>query len=788
MLVLTNMLSPPFLLLTSIVLPILSIPFVLGFSKWIHHRPGLFALLVPILSFFCIFTIGLQNGFSEQYIFSWAWIPSLGIDLVFVWDGLSVFFGLLISGVGVLIFFYASFYLTDDDKHQGRFFSYLLLFMSSMLGTVFSDHLIVLFVFWEITGISSFFLIGFNHQQENAREGARMSLLVTGLTGLCLLAGMILLGLQAETFKVSEMTFHHVDKSTLFYVTLFLILLGIFGKSAQFPFHFWLPNAMAAPTPVSAYLHSAAMVKLGVFLTARLFPLFSANDFWSLTLSSFGFVSMFIGAVQGLLSNDLKAILAYSTVSQIGFLIGMYGIYEAAKYDYFHILSHVFYKASLFMMVGVIDHALRIRDVRKLGGLARKMPVMALTCFLACAGMAALPLTTGFLSKELILNKIYKQAMAGGWYDWFILFCLGMATICLVAIAIRVFRNVFFKSSDKRWLEKDYHDVGWGIQISPFLLALAVLVFGIWNQPMEELVNEIFKSNPITVSSEKLSQWHGLTPEFYLSMVFLVLGGIVYFIGEKLRWRFTSLFHPFRFDDYFQELTKKLPDWSLKLTKWIGAQKPTGFLMMIVIFSICFIGIAIMSHISSDINWLSNQMIFEVGFFPVFTAFMIALSALILMGVVNWLFQLVLLSLIGFLIMFYFILFQAPDLALTQFFIEFINLILILLFMIRLKKSKLEMKYEKRSQWNFYHVMTVMTAVLSSVVVFFFLISFFTRTNLEGIGFHYINKSKEVLEMQNAVNAILIDFRGFDTMGEISVLVIAMLGILGLLLHQRKME
>src|SRR4051794_19745794 len=358
--------------------------------------------------------------FSGQVI-AWGvpWVPQIGLSFSFFIDGLGLFFAALILGIGLLIILYARFYLSRGDP-IGKFYAYLLLFQGAMVGIVLSDNLLLLTVFWELTSLSSFLLIGYWRHLPQGRQGARMALFVTGGGGLALLGGMLILGHIAGSYQLGEVLARGdvVRASALYIPALLLILTGAFTKSAQFPFHFWLPHAMAAPTPVSAYLHSATMVKAGVFLLARLWPVLAGTQAWFLIVAPVGLATMLIAAWIALFKDDLKAILAYSTVSQLGLMTMLlgFGTAAAAVAAVFHILNHATFKAALFMSAGAIDHETGTRNINGLGGLATLMPVVATLSFVAAAAMAGIPLSSGFLSKEMMLEEASHTIYAGvGW-------------------------------------------------------------------------------------------------------------------------------------------------------------------------------------------------------------------------------------------------------------------------------------------------------------------------------------------------------------------------------------
>ncbi|RYD71505.1 MAG: hypothetical protein EOP84_24785, partial [Verrucomicrobiaceae bacterium] len=484
-----------------------------------------------------------------------AWVPQLMVNLSFVFDGLSLFYGCVICGIGVLICWYAAEYLDNEYRSHGRFYTYLLLFMTAMLGTVFSNNLLLLFVFWEITGVASFLLIGFLHEDEKSQVGARQALLVTAATGLCMLIGIIMLGLTAGTYDLKAIAGGNVLQSrpAAWNATMCVFLLvGAFGKSAQFPFQFWLPGAMAAPTPVSAYLHSATMVKLGVFLTARLFPIFSGLDVWIWLLGTVGFVTMLLGAYLALRSVDLKAILAYSTVSQLGFLIGAYGIGSrmGVQFDFVHVLSHVFYKATLFMVAGIVDHATGLRDIRRLGGLARYMPLTAIAAAGGAAALAGLPLTTGFISKEILLTNLGDLYSAQGGISIFFLILVILAATLSVAFAARLFSKVFLGVKPDGL---PFHRPGLALQVPPFLLTLGTVGFGVYPGALDQMVAWLAVPGLHVTKAEHLALWHGVNFAFLTSLGIFTAGGLLYWMTRNFSPGESALPKWLQFDVAFEK-------------------------------------------------------------------------------------------------------------------------------------------------------------------------------------------------------------------------------------------
>ncbi|TAD80813.1 MAG: monovalent cation/H+ antiporter subunit A, partial [Sphingomonadales bacterium] len=376
---------------------------------------------------------------------TWQWVPSLGLDLALIVDPLGLMFAGLILGIGLLVVIFGHFYLYPDED-TGRFFASLMLFQGAMLGIVIAGNVLLLLVFWEMTSLASFLLIGFWQHKAEARQGARMALAVTGGGGLALIGGMVLLGMVAGSFDLATILERgDVVKASPFYpVLLGLILLGCFTKSAQFPFHFWLPHAMAAPTPVSAYLHSATMVKAGVFLLARLWPVLAGTEAYTLIVTSVGLTTMILGAVVALFRHDLKSILAYSTISQLGMLVMLLGfsLKAAALAAVLHILNHAAFKAALFMSAGIVEHETGTRDIRRLGGLAKAMPVTALLATFAAASMAGLPPLGGFISKELMLYQTPKLALFG--LPWLLPVLATLGATFSVGYSLRLATHLFF--------------------------------------------------------------------------------------------------------------------------------------------------------------------------------------------------------------------------------------------------------------------------------------------------------------------------------------------------------
>ncbi len=777
-------------LLLALGLPLAGSPLVALAGKKLGAAVGWVAFAFPVISTAALLFIATQLDLPTPHVIEWAWIPSLGINLSFLFDGLSLFFGLIVSGMGCLIFFYANHYLDDHFEHHGRFYCYLVLFMAAMLGTVFANNLMVLFVFWELTGIASFLLIGFLHGEADSRVGARQALLVTGFTGLALLAGIVMIYTVTGTYSFAELRTQGLpweEHRPWLTAAMGLIILGAFGKSAQFPFHFWLPNAMAAPTPVSAYLHSATMVKLGVFLCARMFPLFSVSDWWTPLLSIIPFTTMALAAVLALLSHDLKAILAFSTVSQLGYLIGYYGLgpVDGVEYDYLHILNHVFYKGSLFMIVGIVAHAAGIRDIRQLGGLFRRMPLLGTATLMVTASMAGVIGTTGFLSKEMMLKEIFGALTTHATLGWYAVGCVLLTSVVKVAFSVRLFANIFL-GKEPAEVGAHFHQPSVAVQLPPVLLAGAALVFGLFPALLDVPLNHLVV--PGLNHPQHLALWHGLTKELLTSTLVLVVGGGLFWLCNRTQWRWQRVPRALQFDRFFETGLELFSKFTKGLTRFLRSDQPVDYLPIIIGFAVLVVGGSLVWQFNANDQlqtlW-ANAARPAPDALRAFVAGLIALAVISVVLLKRWTTQLIALSVAGFLVCFYFVLYRAPDLALTQILIEVVTLFLILILLGRFAISaEAGETSHKDPAWRKLLNLTIALCVGTLATTLILLVT--AAPGEERLGEFFLAETVPLAEGSNAVNTILVDFRGFDTLGEITVLVIAMLGALGLLMRYKR--
>ncbi len=773
-------------MLLAIGLPLLGSPLIALAGRRLGPRVGWLALAFPLLSTGALVALAAHVNLPGRTVIEWPWIPSLGLNLSFLVDGLSIFFGLVVSGMGCLVIFHAIFYFGDEGEHLGRFYGYLVGFMGAMLGTVLADHLVLLFIFWELTGVASFLLIGFLHEEEGSRLGARQALLVTGSTGLALFTGVVLLQQTAGTASLRDLLTNGLpwaEQHAALTAAMMLLLAGAFGKSAQFPFHFWLPNAMSAPTPVSAYLHSATMVKLGVFLVARIYPLFVGHEWWLPLLTLVAFTTMALGAVLALLSHDLKAILAFSTVSQLGYLLGYYGLGPAqgVEYDFLHVLNHVFYKGALFMVVGIVAHAAGIRDIRELGGLWRRLPWLGLTTLVATATMAGLPGTTGFLSKEMMLKEIFEAMATHDALGLYATACVGLTSVVKVAFSVRLFANIFLGQNPEPG-RHPFHAPSLWMQLPPALLAGGALVFGLFPGALDPLFRALAVEG--LNRPQHLALWHGFTQELAASGAVVVLGFALYAVGETTRWRWHNIPRWLRFDLAFEMGLEAFSKGALLVTRLLRSDRPVDYLPIVVAFFVLLVGSGFARHLD-DLRGLRALDPLDLHPLRALTAALIALAIVGVLLLRRWTAQLISLSVAGFLTCFYFVLYRAPDLALTQILVETVTLILVLLLLARFPRSAQEGEDRHKAvklRRVFHMLLALSVGALATALV----LVVTAHPHPHPIGRGLLANTVELAKGRNAVNTILVDFRGFDTLGEITVLLIATLGCLGLLMRYKR--
>lgn len=702
------------------------------------------------------------------------WIPTLGLNFTLMLDGLGFFFALLILGIGLLIIAYARHYLSREDN-MGEFFTYLLLFQGAMVGIVLSDNILLLLIFWELTSLSSFLLIGYWKHLPAGRQGARMALTVTGMGGLAMIGGMLILGQIVGSYDLSVILQNRelIQADPLYIPALILILLGCFTKSAQFPFHFWLPHAMAAPTPVSAYLHSATMVKAGIFLMARMWPVLSGTPEWFVIVTSAGLITMVLGAVIALFKHDLKALLAFSTVSHLGLITMLLGTGTAfgAMAAVFHILNHATFKAALFMSAGIIDHEAHTRDIRRLGGLRILMPVTFVIVTLAALSMAGIPLLNGFLSKEMMLEEANHTILFNS--PWLVPTLATIGSLFSAAYCFRLIGHVFLGPVRDDYPAKP-HDPGAGLWLPPALLMIPVILIGVapfLAEPFVKLVTASVLGGEAQMPSAHFKIWHGLVPALYMSII-AVLGGLIAMALFKPALRLWEATPRPEAKVIFDAIVET----SARLAKLLILPLHNGAFTRYAAIGTVTIVVAGFYAWTSGTVGAPTQTPRPAG--PVLIAgwfMLVAATAGMVFMHRNRFLSLILIGIVGLMVSIGFVFFSAPDLAMTQFTVEVVTIILMLLALNFLPKhTPMESSVLRR-------VRDAGIAIAGGLASFALAYHYLLRdaTGAAISDFHLANSYKGG-GGTNVVNVILVDFRGFDTFGEIIVLSIAALLIYAL--------
>ncbi len=706
---------------------------------------------------------------GETFVERFEWIPAAGLELAFRLDGFALLFTLLILGIGLLVILYARYYLSEQDN-MPRFYAMLILFMTAMLGIVLSENLIQLWLFWELTSISSFLLISFWNHKSEARKGARMALTITGMGGLALFAGILLMGQVVGSYNLTEVLAQGdlIRGSELYPYILVLVLLGAFTKSAQFPFHFWLPHAMAAPTPVSAYLHSATMVKAGIFLMARLYPALAGTDMWFLIVTLTGLATLLVGAYMALFKHDLKGLLAYSTISHLGLITLLLGLNSklAAVAATFHIINHATFKASLFMAAGIIDHETGSRDMRKLNGLWRYMPHTAMLAMVAALAMAGVPLLNGFLSKEMFFAETLHQGSLGA-LSWILPVLATVAGIFSVAYSLRFIHDVFFNGEPIN-LPKTPHEPPRYMKIPVEILVGLCFVVGIapgW------VIAEILNSAATSLLQSdtpyySLAIWHGFNFPLLMSFIAL-LGGIVVYATRKQLFEFQGQFPERDAKAIFDQSIKRLVDAATRIYSTLENGSLQRYTMLFILSVALFTTIPMVNLI----NYEGELPLIPIDGISIVATIILVVSALVtLIWHRKRMIALIAVSVVGLIVSLIFARFSAPDLALTQLSVEVVTVILLMLALFFLPQVTSKAA-SPSSVVRDLGLATLIGGVMATI-------SYAMMTHPQtSIADFFIANSKTGGGGTNVVNVILVDFRGFDTFGEITVLGIAGLGI-----------
>lgn len=691
-----------------------------------------------------------------------AWLPTYGLDFHLRLDGLGLLFCLLILGIGLLVVLYAAWYLPKSDR-LGLFYSILLLFMAAMLGVVLSENLLLLLIFWEITSLSSFLLVAYHNDQYEARIGARMALAVTGAGGLALLAGILLLGEIAGSFDLSVILAagERIRAHALYAPTLILILLGAFTKSAQFPFHFWLPNAMTAPTPVSAYLHSATMVKAGVFLLARLYPALGGSELWFWLVGGSGALTLVYAAAMALFRNDIKGLLAYSTISQLGLITLLFGLDTPLSVvaGLFHIINHAIFKASLFMAAGVIDHECGTRDMRRVNGMFRVMPITATLAILAAGSMAGVPLLNGFLSKEMFFAETVSAPQFAT-LAWALPLFATLAGMLAVAYSSRFVHDVFF-NGEAIDLPRQPHEPPRWMRAPIELLVLLCLLVGLfpgWTVG-PWLAAAALSTLQGALPEFELALWHGFNQPVLMSLLALAGGVIVYALRAPL-FAWQAQLPPMHARTAFERCYRQLASSARQILAMLDNASLQRYNALLLSFVVLLGGWAYFSGPPFGIR-LPGQPADEAAVAALLTLLLGTLGATLLYR--QRLLALLLVSVVGLVVALTFLRFSAPDLALTQFAVETGTIILMLLVLYYLPPQSAPKSSARRLSRD------LLLALLAGGGLGLITLQMLAAP-FETISGFYLQQSLPGGGGANVVNVILVDFRGFDTLGEITVL------------------
>ena len=773
-------------------LPFLFALFLPLIKKWSKGHLGYYVIPIPIiLTVYYSSFIGKETQYESIF-----WISALQIKIDSQLDGLGLLFSLLISGIGIFVLFYSIFYLNKKERlHQ--FYMYLLMFMTGMLGVVQADSVISLYVFWEVTSFASFLLIGYYYEDRISKEGAFKSLMITIFGGLMMLGGFLILSNVTGTMSIREMTAQaaQIEQSSLFYVALVLILLGAFTKSAQVPFYIWLPDAMAAPTPVSAYLHSATMVKAGIYVVARFTPIFATTAVWGNVIALVGVVTLCWGSFFAVKQKDLKGILAFSTVSQLGMIMSMLGIAALVSYTndtstfyqfaafaaLFHLVNHATFKGALFMMAGIVDHETGTRDIRKLGGLLSVMPISFTVTMLGTLSMAGVPPLNGFLSKELFFMTMWqsKEALPLG--------TLVFAAIWLASIFTFIYSLYFVCGTflgKRHTLPKRPHEAPIGLLVAPIVLLIIGLIIVFRPNVVADLLikRAVVSIQPTLFESASdvgvhVSLWHGFSAEFLWTLGVIALGILGVLTLKKWQPLYGKWPKKWTLNTLFNQLISvgdtSFTKWSRHIMTGKSRQYFTfmlGMVSMLLLFVLWQKGAFIMSlEAASTIHIIDGLLVITLvaGTIIVLKA-TTRMTAIIALGVV------------GYCVALFFVRFQAPDLALTQLVIETVSVALFLLVFRNLPK-KIKEEQKQKGKW-----LRLLVSASVGLTVMLFAMAAYSQKLLPTISSYYKETVLKEAGGGNIVNVILVDYRGFDTLFEITVLAIAGLAIIGLLRSKKR--
>jgi multicomponent Na+:H+ antiporter subunit A len=737
-------------------------------TPFLHRRVFLVGALVPTAAF--VHTLlsapAVVGGGERVQIVPW--VPQLDLSIALRLDTLSWVLALVVTGVGALVLVYCAFYFTDEEEGLGRFAGILLAFAGAMYGLVIADDVFLLFVFWEATSVLSYLLIGHSTARKASRGAALQALLVTTFGGLVMFVGLVLLAVHTGTSRLSEII-EAAPTGALVTTAVILVLVGAMSKSAIVPFHFWLPAAMAAPTPVSAYLHAAAMVKAGIYLIARLAPGFADTPFWREIIVGFGVATMLFGAWTALRQNDLKLVLAYGTVSQLGFLMVVtgYGTRDAALAGLALLLAHALYKSTLFLAVGIIDHRAGTRDLRKLSGLGREAPVLATITALALVSMMGLPPAFGFVAKEAVFTALLDDAVAGSPLGWVALVGVAVGSALTVAYSVRFFWGAFYRKPGVETVRKVRESARFSF--SPALLGLSGIGLGVAAASVDPLLSGYSTTIPNAgEESYHLALWHGLEPALGISATTLLAGALIFVVlGRR-----TSFARPSGLTaaGTYSDVLRSIDRVAARTTSLTQRGSLPFYLGVILLVFVGSVGTALIANRS----WPEEFKLWDfpgqaaIGIVMIIAAFAATragkrFQAVVLVGVT------------GYGMAALFALEGAPDLALTQVLVEVVTLVAFVLVLRRLP-ARLGARNGSQNRGIRAAIAIAVGAIMATVAV----VALGARNRLP-ISLAWPDLAYTEGHGRNVVNVALVDLRGWDTMGELSVIIAAATGVASLI-------
>ncbi|MEP3280172.1 MAG: putative monovalent cation/H+ antiporter subunit A [Stappiaceae bacterium] len=742
-------------------------------ARILHHNAAWLLAIVPALIFYHFTGYVADVSAGQRFAIGTDWIPTYSVRFSFYIDGLSTLFAMLISGIGAFIVLYSGGYLKGHPD-LGRFFSFILLFMGSMMGVVLADNLITLFIFWELTSITSFLLIGFNHKSERSRRAAIQALVVTGGGGLVLLAGLLLLSYVSGQTEMSAILQqgNFLKDSDWYLPILILILGGAFTKSAQFPFHFWLPNAMEAPTPVSAYLHSATMVKAGVYLLMRVHPIFGDTAIWSTILPLFGGATLLVGTILAVRQTDMKLMLAYTTVASLGLLVMLTGISteKAIEGAVLYLLAHSLFKGALFMVVGTIDHGTGTRDVTKVGGLWRAMPLTFTFAFLASWSMAGLPPAIGFIAKEILYEGTW---VADQWHNVLITAVAVVGNALMFVIAFAVAFKPFLGA--KVETPKTAHEGSPLLWLGPAALSVCGLVAAIMAHTTGELfirpMASAIANHPLDTDLHLVpTQWKA---PVNLSITTVVLGIVIYLNLDRVRKLIAGILTSIGWgpDQGFDQAIRGIVRLSAFVTGKIQFGRMEGY--MTVTIAVMVLTLFVPLYAFNEWPTMPEMPDFAFYEWSIFAIAVVGLIAVLMAA--NGLVAIVSLGIQGFAVALIFMLFGAPDLSFTQFMVETLSVVILALVMTRLNLAPRD--HRRRSQ----KILDGFLAITGGSVLGLTLMAVTQVQFNDELSVFFNEYSRVIAHGRNVVNVILVDFRGVDTLGEIAVVMVTGLAVLALI-------